>query len=62
MSENTLLNKMFSCDDVTEINNILILFSPKFGRSRGVGEKLNTPIVLKKGEIIKVNLKVSIET
>ncbi len=62
MSENILLNKKFSCDDVTDISDILILFSPKFGKSRGVGEELNTPIVLKKGEIININLMVSIET
>jgi hypothetical protein len=62
MSKKILFNKMFSCDDVAEIKDILVVFSPTFGKSRIAGEELSTPLVFKKGEIVNVDLRISIET
>ena len=62
MSERVLFDKSFSCDDVAEIKDILVVFSPTIGKSKGIGEQLVSPIIFKSGEIVNINLCISVET
>ena len=61
MSDRVLFDKSFSCDDIAEIKDIFVVFSPTTGKSKGVCEQLDSPVTLNLGEKINIKLRIRFE-
>lgn len=62
MSEKVLFEKTFCLNDVLEIKDLLIVFSPAIGKSILAGEQFDNPILLENGKNVNVNMVISVET